>query len=368
MTDIVPISRPAVSVESELLLLDAVRRGQLAQGPLVERFEGQVAAMAQVRHAIAMSNGTCTLEAALWAMGVGPGDEVITSPFTFVATLNAILAAGAIARFADIRPDFTIDPAQVESLVNDRTIAIMPIHLYGLCADAFALQAIAVRHGLAIIEDAAQAHGAEIRGRRAGSFGLASFSFYATKNISCGEGGALTTDDDDVARRLRLYRNQGMERRYVYELAGRNLRMTELQAAIGIPSMGRLDEITSKRNGIAASYLESLSGQDRLVLPSCPDDRRHVWHQFTVLAANDVEREALENHLNAAGIGNGRYYPKVVYDYDAYRGHELVGNDHCPISESVASRCLSIPVHDQLRSDERERVVEAIGTFCGVTV
>jgi perosamine synthetase len=362
----VPISRPSLGVDVELNVLDVIRSGRLAQGPMVERFEAQVSAMAQVPHAIAMSNGTCTLEAILWGLGIGPGDEVITSPFTFVATLNAIIACGATARFADITEDFTIDPAAIEALINDRTVAIMPIHLYGLCADMFAIQAIAARHGLAIIEDAAQAHGAEQRGRRAGSFGPASFSFYATKNISCGEGGAVTTSDDELARKLRLYRNQGMEQRYVYELAGRNLRMTELQAAIGVPSIRRLEEISTARAAIAHSYTSALVGQSRLTLPFEPDGYRHVWHQFTVLVANSDEREAFEAHLGAANIASGRYYPKVVYDYDAYRNHSLVTIDPCAKSESVASRCVSIPVHDQLTTIEVERVRDALTSFCAV--
>jgi perosamine synthetase len=363
---IVPISRPAHDVQTELNLLDVVRSGRLASGPFVERFEAQVATMAQRRHAIAMSNGTVTLEAALWALGVGPGDEVITSPFTFVATLNAIIRCGATARFADIRPDFTIDPASVEALVTRRTVAIMPVHLYGLCADMFAIQAIAAKYGVAIVEDAAQAHGAEIRGRRAGSFGLGSFSFYATKNISCGEGGAITVDDDALARKIRLYRNQGMEQRYVYELPGTNLRMTELQAAIGVPAMDRLETICAKRALIAEDYLARLGGQDRLVLPFSPSDRRHVWHQFTVLASSAAAREELETHLTQSRIASGRYYPKVVYDYDAYRDHPLVADDRCPVSEAIALRCLSVPVHDNLTVEERERVVEAIGSFAGL--
>jgi perosamine synthetase len=364
---LVPISRPAHDVQVELNLLDVIRSGRLASGPFVERFEAQVATMAQRRHAIAMSNGTVTLEAALWALGVGPGDEVITSPFTFVATLNAIIRCGATARFADIRSDYTIDPASVDALITKRTVAIMPVHLYGLCADMFAIQALAAKYGLAIVEDAAQAHGAEIRGRRAGSFGLGSFSFYATKNISCGEGGAITLDDDALARKIRLYRNQGMEQRYAYELPGTNLRMTEMQAAIGVPAMDRLETISTTRSGTAAMYNERLAGQDRLVLPFEPVDRRHVWHQYTVLAPSVTEREALESHLTERGISSGRYYPKVVYDYDAYRGHELVGADRCPVSESIAGRCLSVPVHDQLNQSETERVVDALASFAAVS-
>jgi len=364
MTDtLVPISRPATGVDVELNVLDVLRSGRLAQGPMVERFEHQVAAMAGTRHAVAMSNGTVTLEASLRALGIGPGDEVITTAFTFVATVNAALSVGATVRFADIRSDFTIDPDSVAELVNRRTAAIVPVHLYGLPADMFAIQAIAARYGLAIVEDAAQAHGAEIRDRRVGSFGVGSFSFYATKNVSCGEGGAVTTDDDQLARRLRLLRNQGMVDRYVYEQVGSNLRMTELQAAVGLPGMDRLGEIIRVRRANAAYLSEELMSQDRLALPTEPFERRHVWHQYTVLAKSPSECEALETHLQERTIASGRYYPKVIYDYEAFGSHDRVVVDRCRRAEDFAGRCLSVPVHDQLTSSELHRVAGALSSF-----
>jgi dTDP-4-amino-4,6-dideoxygalactose transaminase len=227
-----------------------------------------------------------------------------------------------------------------------------------------ALQAIAARSGLAIVEDAAQAHGAEIRGRRVGSFGTGSFSFYATKNVSCGEGGAVTTNDDATARRLRLLRNQGMAARYEYDSIGSNLRMTELQAAVGLPAMARLGEITRLRRRNADRLSDELRRQDRLTRPVEPPDRGHVWHQYTVLARSTEERAALEAHLDDRGIASGRYYPKVIYHYEVFGSHKQVVADRCPRAENVAGRCLSVPVHDQLEQRELDRVVEALQSYC----
>ncbi len=214
----IPISRVVVDAETEHRVLEVLRSGQLAQGPMVARFEQHCAQMAGTTHAVAVNNGTTALELALQAMDIGPGDEVITTPFTFAATVNAIVHSGAEVRFADVTDDYTIDPAGIEAQVTSRTKAIMPVHLYGLPADMAAIGAIAKRHGLGIIEDAAQSHGATIDGQPVGGWGLACFSFYATKNLSTGEGGAVTTNDDVLADRMRVLRNQGMRARYQYEM------------------------------------------------------------------------------------------------------------------------------------------------------
>ena len=243
-SSVIPISKVDVR-DAEPLVLEVLRSGALAQGPVVERLERAFAEVVGVRHAVAVNNGTTALVAALQVLGLRPGDEVVTSPFTFAATLNAILEAGATARFADIdEADFAIDPAAVEAVVGDRTAVLMPVHLYGQTADMGPLTAIARRHGLHVVEDAAQAHGAAYEGRGAGSFGLGCFSFYATKNLTTGEGGMITTSDDALADRLRVLRNQGMRERYRYELAGHNYRMTDLHAAVGLPQVARTAEQT----------------------------------------------------------------------------------------------------------------------------
>ena len=261
----IPISRPDIGPAEEAAVLEVLRSGMLAMGRRTAEFEAAWADYCGVRHAVLMSNGTVAQEAVLHALGIGPGDEVITVSFSFNATVSVILRAGATPVFVDVREDdFCMDPAQVEAAVTPRTKAIMPVHLYGLMADMDPLVEIAERHGLVIIEDAAQAHGATYRGRRAGQFGPAMFSLYATKNLMTGEGGFATTDDDGVADRLRLFRNHGMRVRYHHEELGTNFKPTDLAAAIGLAQLARLDERTERRRHNAA-YLSAQLGGDFLV-------------------------------------------------------------------------------------------------------
>ena len=234
----IPISRPDIGSDEEQAVLDVLRSGMIAMGRRTAEFEEAWAAYCGVRHAVLMANGTVALEAVLRALGIGPGDEVVTVSFTFNATVSAILQTGARPVFVDVRADdFCMDPERVEAAITPRTKAIMPVHLYGLMADMDPLVAIAERHDVAIVEDAAQAHGARYRGRRAGRFGPAMFSLYATKNLMTGEGGFATTDDDALADRLRLYRNHGMRVRYEHEALGTNLRPTEIAAALGLAQL-----------------------------------------------------------------------------------------------------------------------------------
>src|SRR5438477_662995 len=233
------ITEVRIGDEEKQAVLGVLDSGQLAQGPVVAELERQFADICGVPHAVAVSNGTVALVAALQALGLGPGDEVITTPFSFAATLNAILESGATARFADIRDDFTLDPQSAATLVNERTRALLPVHLYGLPADLPALSALAADAGLHLIEDSAQAHGAAFGDRVTGSFGTGCFSLYATKNVQSGEGGLITTADDALADRLRLLRNQGTRAPYQYEVPGHNWRLTDLQAAIAGPQLAR---------------------------------------------------------------------------------------------------------------------------------
>lgn len=234
--------------DAEPLVLEVLRSGVIAQGPMVKRFEDAFASVAGVPHAVAVNNGTTALVASIQALDLQPGDEVITTPFTFVATLNAILEAGATARFADISAvDFNLDPEKVSGAVTDRTKVLMPVHLYGQMADMGRLVPLAQQHGLTIVEDAAQAVGATFEGKAAGSFGIGCFSLYATKNITTAEGGVITTSDDALADKLRVMRNQGMRARYQYEMAGHNYRLTDLHAALGIPQLEKLQQLTDAR-------------------------------------------------------------------------------------------------------------------------
>jgi perosamine synthetase len=354
------ISQPALGADVESLVLSVLRSGHLAQGTMVARFEELCAAMAQTRHAVALCNGTVALEAALALCDIGPGDEVITSPFTFAATLNAILGRGATARFADIGGDFCVTPQSVAALVGPRTKVLLPVHLYGLMADMAAISEIATRHRLAIVEDAAQAHGATQGSRYAGSFGLGVFSFYATKNVTSGEGGCVTTDNESLAEQLRVLRNQGMRARYEYLAIGRNWRMTDLAAAVAIPQMRRLKHINSRRRANADALTELLADDERITTPRVPVDRTHVWHQYTVLLPEDADRNAVVAAMSAAGVDAGVYYPRLVWDYDAYRDHPGVTRDETPVAASVARRCVSLPVHPGLDEADLERVASAL--------
>ena len=356
----IPISQPQLGPAVEALVLQVLRSGRLAQGPLVERFEELCRRMAGAGHAVAVANGTVSLEAALEVLGVGPGDEVVTSPLTFAATLNAILRAGATARFADVAPDGTIDPAAAADLVGRRTATLLPVHLYGLPADMPALAALAASAGLGLVEDAAQAHGAAVAGRPVGSFGLGSFSFYATKNVTSGEGGVVTCQDAATATRLRLLRNQGMAERYRYELVGRNLRLTELQAAVAIPQLERLEVLAARRAANAALLDELLAADGRAARLPLPAGRRHAWHQYTVLLPGGADRDAVVAALARAGVQAGVYYPRLVWDHPVYRDRPGVVADPTPAAAGIASRCLSLPVHPGCSQADLEQVAAAL--------
>lgn len=364
----IPISRVRFGQEEEDLVLEILRSGQLAQGAYVEQFEHQFAKAHGVRHAIAVNNGTTALIAAMQALGIGPGDEVITSPFTFVATLNAIIEVGATARFADIGPDFNVRPESIEALVNDRTRALMPVHLYGYMADMKPIMETARECGLRVVEDAAQAVGADFWGRFAGSFDVGCFSLYATKNLTTGEGGVVTTNHDDVADRLRLLRNQGMRERYQYEIAGHNYRLTNLAAALGIPQLNRLSEMSNQRRSNATFLLSGLGGITGLVLPPEPaEGRSHVYHQFTVRVTDEapLDRAEFLDALSKRGIGCGVYYPKVVYDYDCYLRDPRVVQDSVPNAFGYTKEVVSLPVHPFLTSLDLESIVDNVREVFG---
>jgi dTDP-4-amino-4,6-dideoxygalactose transaminase len=349
--------------DAEPLVIEVLRSGRIAQGPMVKRLEEAFADVVGTRHAIAVNSGTTALVATLQVLGLEPGDEVITSPFTFVATLNAIIEAGATARFADIHTDdFGLDPDAVAAAVGPRTKAVMPVHLYGQTADMGKLVPLAQQHGLAIVEDAAQAIGATYHGRAAGSYGLGCFSMYATKNVTTAEGGVVTTDDDTLADRLRIMRDQGMRARYQYEMAGHNYRMTDVHAAIGLPQLEKLAELVQRRQDNAEALSKGLAEVPGLRLPSALPGRSHVWHQYTVLVteAAGVERDELAAKLSEKGVGNGIYYPRVVFDYDCYRDHPQVIISEVPTAEAAARQVLSLPVHPALSTVDVEMVINAV--------
>lgn len=361
----IPISVVRLGPQVEQKVLDVIRSGVVAQGPVVAELEAGFAELTGAEHAVAVNNGTTALVAALQVLDLRPGDEVVTSPFTFVATLNAILEAGATARFADISTsDLNLDPATVAGALTDRTRVVMPVHLYGQTADMDPIMALAAERGLHVVEDAAQSHGATYGGRGAGSFGIGCFSLYATKNITSGEGGVVTTNDAAVADRLRVLRNQGMRQRYQYETAGHNYRMTDLQAAVAVPQLAEYPAQLRRRRANAARLIALLGDVEGLVLPAQLPGREHVWHQFTVLLPEDraADREDVVDALREQGVVAGIYYPRPVYDYECYRDHPQVVLPEAPVAEDVARRCLSLPVHAYLSDDDVEQVAAAVRT------
>ncbi|WP_460522318.1 DegT/DnrJ/EryC1/StrS family aminotransferase [Humibacter antri] len=362
----IPISTVKLDRSVEERVLGVIRSGTIAQGPVVAEFEERFAALVGAEHAVAVNNGTTALVAAIKALELQPGDEVITSPFTFIATINAILEAGASVRFGDIRlEDFGLDPTSVEPLINSRTRAIVPVHLYGQGADMVELVRTAERHGLRIVEDAAQAHGATVDGRGVGTFGLGCFSFYATKNLTTGEGGMITTSDDSLAARLRVMRNQGMRQRYEYVMAGHNYRLTDLQAAVVIPQLDSYAQQVATRRRNATDLTAMLTDIRGLALPRTMPGREHVWHQYTVLLPEGTDRDAVSSGLAQKGVGSGVYYPKLVTDYAAYHGRSDVHIGETPVAAEASQRCLSLPVHHHLTEADVATVGAAVREVLG---
>jgi dTDP-4-amino-4,6-dideoxygalactose transaminase len=359
----IPITVVEFGDEEERLVLEVLRSGNIVQGPVVARLEHAFADLIGAKHAIAVNNGTTSLVAAMQVLDLAPHDQVLTSPFTFVASLNAILEAGAVATFADISEhDFNVTAESVAAAINDRTRVLMPVHLYGQIADMAGIEAIAVERGIAIVEDAAQSHGSAQGGRSAGTFGMGSFSFYATKNVTTGEGGIITTDDDALAERLRILRNQGMQSRYDYVMAGHNYRLTDLQAALAIPQLSRYDAIVERRQYNATRLADALDGVRGIVVPRAVAGRRHVWHQFTIRVTPDagLDREELVAKLAERGVGAGIYYPRLVFDYPVYRERPDVIIGSYPVAERVAREVVSLPVHPRLSETDLDLIAESV--------
>lgn len=354
--------------ESEPLVLEVLRSGNIAQGPMVARLEREFAEAIGVKHCVAVNNGTTALVAALEVCDIQPGQEVITSPFTFVATLNAALEAGATVRFADIlESDFCMDPTSASALVNNNTSVLMPVHLYGQSADMDGINRLVANHGLKLVEDAAQAHGATFNDRSVGTFGLGCFSLYATKNMTSGEGGLITTNDDVLADRLRVLRNQGMRERYKYEVIGHNYRLTDIHAAIAVPQVARMFEIADERKANAEKLSRSLSRLKAIRIPAELPGRSHVWHQYTVVLTevSPVGRDEFVARMSEKGIATGAYYPKLAFDYDCFKHDDRVVLDDVPVASRIAANCVSLPVHQHLTGSDIARITDAIHEILG---
>ena len=352
----IPLARPDIGPEEIAAVTEVLQSGMLAGGRRVAELEERFAAFIGTRHAIAVSNGTIALMCIFEGLGLGPGDEVITVGHTFNATISSILFTGATPVLVDIEPDtYLIDAGRIEAAITPRTRAICPVHLFGLPADMEAIVSIAQRSGLAVVEDACQAHGAEFEGRKVGTYGHAAFSLYGTKNMTTGEGGLITTDDDRLADWLRMYRNQGMRQRYHHEILGYNFRLTDIAAAIGLSQLEKLDRNTARRRAIARRY-DAAFADLPVRTPVIPADRTHVFHQYTIEVEND--RDGIVADLEAAGVSTGIYYPVPVHRQPYLAERDLHAD--LPLTDYASAHCLSLPMFPGLTEGDQATVIAAV--------
>jgi perosamine synthetase len=358
------LARPDIGPREEELVLEALRSGVLGLGPMARRFEELFAAYAGARYACAVSSGTTGLHLAVRLAGVGPGDEVITTPITFVATSNAVLYERGTPVFVDVEDrTFNIDPDAIEAAITPRTKAIIPVHVFGYPAQMERINEIAARHGLAVIEDAAEAVGARHRGRPIGSHGNpAIFAFYPNKQMTTGEGGMVTTDDEQTLAQLRSLSNQGRSDTgdwLEHDRLGYNYRIDELSAALGVAQTERLDEILAGRAVIAERYNELIAGVDGVETPAPDLDGDHrTWFVYVVRLASDVNRNAVMASLQARGIACKPYLP-AAHLQPLYRslGHR---EGECPVAEAIARSTLALPFHTRLDEDDQAYVADAL--------
>ena len=349
------IASPTIGEEERKAVMEVMESGMLVQGDKVKELEDKFADYVGTKHAVATSSGTTALHLALMGMGIKHGDEVITSPFSFIATANSILFCGAKPVFADIDPGtFNIDPEKIEDKITEKTKAILPVHLYGHPAEMDSIKEIARKHDLKVLEDSAQAHGSEYGGRKVGSLGdCSAFSFYATKNMITGEGGMITTNDSELADKIRMLRNHGQNKTYEHETIGFNLRMMNLTAAIGLEQLKKLDSLKKKRMQNAKFLDENIPNY--LDKPFVSEKAKHVYHQYTV---KSNERDDLFKKLNDNGVGARVYYPKPIHKQPFYL--KLGYNQNYPVAEAMAQKVLSLPIHPNLKQEDLEKIVSVL--------
>ncbi|MFC6823435.1 DegT/DnrJ/EryC1/StrS family aminotransferase [Halopelagius fulvigenes] len=352
----ISISNPQLGQDEIERVTEVIEGGMLADGPEVRAFEDEFASYCGAEYAVATANGTTALHAALEALDVGPGDRVVTTPFTFIATANAITLAGAEPAFVDIDPEtYNIDPDRLEERLRDgdRVDAVVAVHLYGLPADVKRLRELANEYDFALVEDAAQAHGATVDGERVGTFGdAACFSFYPTKNMTTGEGGMITTDDPDVAANAAQFVDHGRTEGYEHAEVGHNFRMTSIAAAIGRVQLDRLPTYTERRQSNAETLTEELADTP-VRTPTVPDGRTHVFHQYTI---RYEDRDGLKSALAERDIDAAVYYPVPIHRQEAYED----ATADAPESERAAEEVLSLPVHPGVSSDDARDIAGAV--------
>lgn len=357
-------------VDLEKTVVDILRSGHYILGQYVSRLENEVAEFCGTKHAIAVANGTDALMLALWSLDIGPGDEVITPPFTFAATAEAIMMRGAKPVFVDVDPQtFNINPALIEKAITPRTKALLPVHLYGQVAPMAPIRELAKRFDLKIVEDNAQAIGASQNGEPAGSLGdLACISFYPTKNLgAAGDAGMIVTSNDVLAERLRAIRAHGMRKRYYHDELGVNSRLDEIQAAVLLAKLPFLRQWNSQRNTVAQWYSEALKNCPGLILPKVSPGNTHVWHQYTIrvesgggTAADTALKEELIQALAAEGISSMCYYPVPLHMQKPFAEY---AQGNFPVSETLAAQVISLPMYPELTLSQVNRVSKSIETF-----
>ncbi|MEE8168996.1 MAG: DegT/DnrJ/EryC1/StrS family aminotransferase [Phycisphaerae bacterium] len=361
------LSSPDITQAEIDAVTEVLRSGRLSLGPAVKAFEQAVAQYCGTRHAIAVSSGTCGLHLLMRSIGVGPGDEVVTTPFSFIASANCVLFDGGRPVFVDIDADtWNIDVDQAASAVTSRTKAILPVHVFGLMCPMDELRAIADRHELRLIEDSCEALGSTYRGQRAGAAADAGvFGFYPNKQITTGEGGMITTDDDEIARLCRSLRNQGRDSGMgwlSHERLGYNYRLSDVSCAIGVAQMRRIDEILSRRSRVAGWYVERLRDEPRVVLQRLPDDCGMSWFVFVVKLADDYDeptRNDLIHRLRDAGIGSNNYFAPIHLQ-EFYREQFGYKPGDFPVCEAVAARTVALPFHGKLTESEVDHVCDTL--------
>lgn len=355
------IAAPVIDSEERRAVDEVIESGMLAQGPKVAELEESWAKYCGTKHALAVNSGTAAIHCALYAAGVKEGDEVITTPYSFIATINPILMLGARPVLVDIDEEtFNIDVSKIEAAITEKTKAIVPVDLYGQPCDWAELQEIAKKHNLKIVEDACQAIGAEYKGIKTGSLGdFGCFSLYATKNIMCGEGGVVTTNSDEAAVAIRSFRQHGMVAPYEYANLGYNYRMSDLHGAIAVEQLKKVEEFTKKRQENARKLNDVLAGVAGIKIPTISENRSHVYHQYTILLDKDIQRDQFIASLRDKGVGAGIYYPKPLHAYPhiAKLGYK-VGD--FPVAEDLAARVVSLPVHPKVTDEDIEIIAAAV--------
>ena len=358
----IPIAKPLLNEAEINTVTDVLRSCMIAEGVYVTEFEKAFADYIGVKYAVAVNSGTSALHAALLAHGIGTGDEVITTSFSFIATANSILFTGAKPVFADIEYDtFNIDPNDIVNKITSKTKALMPVHLYGHSADMKIIMEIAQDHNLVVIEDACQAHGAICRGKNVGSFGTGVFSFYPTKNMTTGEGGIITTNNSRVAEYAKMVRSHGSKQRYIHEIIGYNMRMTNISAAIGLIQLEKLDNFIQIRQKNAKILSDSLRNIGNIIIPTIRNEYNHVFHQYTIRVK---KRNKFSEILKTNGIDTGIYYPIPIHRQPIYR--KLGYNDNLLECEIAAQEVLSIPVHPAISENELAAIIDCINNIINV--